>query len=182
MIHGPARALRRYRRRALRAVLVGFGALVVATFVIGAAPDGDPKGIAGATALFGIGGGGVVFVAGAWGMWRSVRMHWLLKLLKRHPWSERRAAYRIAPFGANGQPALVIKEDSAAGEAVCSVPATVWRYRQLEQGPDIPLLVVGNPRRWSVVAPPDLHVLLVAKRPWVPFWGRKLRKYAMPDG
>lgn len=172
-------ALRGYRRRGLRASLVGFGALVVATVVIGAAPDGDPKGIAGAVALFGIGGGGVVLVAGASGLWRSVRMRWLLK---RHPWSERRAAYRIAPLGANGQPALVIKEDSSAGEAVCSVPATVWRYRQLEQGPDIPLLVVGNPRRWSVVAPPDRHVLLVAKRPWVPFWGRKLRRYALPDG
>lgn len=100
-------------------------------------------------------------------------------LLRRHPWSHRRATYRIAPPGANGQPALVLKADNDAPEAVCSVPATVWRYRELDQGSDIELLVVGNPRWWSVVAPPDLRIVLVAKRPLMPFWGRQLRKYAL---
>jgi hypothetical protein len=40
---------------------------------------------------------------------------------------------------------------------------------------------VGSPRRWSVIAPPDLRVLLVAKRPWTPSWGRKLRDIAMSE-
>lgn len=168
-------ALRRYSRGALLAVSFGLSGLVVATVVIGAAPDGDPKGVGGAIAFVGMGIGGVAFAAGVLGLWRSTRMRWMLH---RHGWIERRAMYRIAPLGANGQPALLIKADDFGGEAVCSVPATVWRYRQLEQGRDILLLVVGNPRRWSVVAPHDQHILLVAKRPWIPLWGRQLRKYA----
>lgn len=171
-------ALHRYRLRCLRAALLGFGGLVAAMIVIGAARDGDPKGVAHVVALFGISWGGLAFFTGVSTLLRSLRMGALFKLTA---WTERRAAYRIAPFGANGQPALVIKEDGSGGEAVCSVSATVWRYQQLEEGPDIPLLVVGNPRRWSVIAPPDLHVLLVAKRPWLPFWGRKLREYAIPE-
>jgi hypothetical protein len=152
--------------------------LVAATIVIGSAPDGDPKGVAHVVALFGISLGGLAFFTGVSTLLRSLHMG---ALLKRTAWTERRAAYRIAPIGANGQPALVIKEDGSGGEAVCSVSATVGRYRQLEEGPDIPLLVVGDPRRWSVIAPPDLHVLLVARRPWMPFWGRKLRGIAIPE-
>jgi hypothetical protein len=171
-------ALRRYRLRCLRAALLGLGGLVVATIVIGSAPDGDPKGIAYVVALFGMSWGGLAFFLGVATLLRSLRMG---ALFKRTAWTERRAAYRIAPIGANGQPALVIMEDGSGGESVCSVSATAGRYQQLEEGPDIPLLVAGNPRRWSVIAPPDLHVLLVAKRPRMPFWRRKLRDYAIPE-
>jgi hypothetical protein len=171
-------ALRRYRLRCLRTALLGFSGLVMATIVIGSAPDGDPKGVANVVALLGISWGGLAFFMGMSTLVRSCRMS---ALFKRTAWTQRRAAYRIAPIGGNGQPALVIKEDGSGGEAVCSVSATAGRYHQLEQGPDIPLLVVGNPRRWSVIAPPELHVLLVAKRPWMPFWGRKLREYAIPE-
>lgn len=152
--------------------------MVATTIVIDSAPDGDPKGITGTVAVFGISCGGLAFGTGVWTLLRSVRMG---ALFKRTAWTQRRAAYRIAPIGANGQPALVIKEDGSGSEAVCSISATVWRSRQLEQGQDIEHLVAGNPKRWSVIAPPDVHVLLVAKRPWAPFWGRKLRSYAIAE-
>ncbi len=169
-------ALRRYRRRCVRATLLGFAGLVVATVVFSTSPDADPDGAPGLVALVGISWGGLALGVGLWGLLRSLRMGYLLG---REPWARRRARYRIAPLGRNGQPALLIKPDENGSEAVCSVSATVWGYRQLDEGSDIPLLVVGNPRRWSVVAPPDVRLLLVAKRPWLPLWGRKLRKYAM---
>ena len=171
-------ALRRYRLRCLQAALLGFSGLVTATIVIGSAPAGDPKGVARVVAVFGISWGGLAFFTG---MSTLLRSHRMSALFKRSAWTERRAAYRIAPIGVNGQPALVIKEDGSGGEAVCSISATAGRYQHLDQGPDIPLLVVGNPMRWSVIAPPELHVLLVAKRPWMPFWRRKLREYAIPE-
>jgi hypothetical protein len=155
---------------------LGLAGVIAATVVIGMAPDGDPKGIGETVALFGIAWGGFALAAGGVGLARSLRMGWLLR---SQEWVTRRAAYRIAPFGANGQPALLVKADEHGEEAVCSIPAVVTRYRQLEQGQDIELLVVGNPRRWAVVSPPDLHILLAVKRPWVPLWGRRLRRYAL---
>jgi hypothetical protein len=168
-------ALRVYRLRCARAAALGFTGLVVATVVIGAAPGDDPKGLGGMVALIAIVCGGQAFTVGLWTLLRSLRMS---VVLKRQAWTERRATYRIAPFGGNGQPALLVKADWYGSEAVCSVSATVWRYRQLEQGDDIALLVAGDPRRWAVVSQPDVHVLLVVKRPWMPFWSRKLRRYA----
>jgi hypothetical protein len=53
------------------------------------------------------------------------------RVLAQEPWTPRIAHYRIAPFGANGQPALLFESDEKRLEAVCSVSATVWRYRQL---------------------------------------------------
>lgn len=173
----PVRArLRQYRLRCLRMTGIGFGALVAAVVIVDTAPDQDPKGLAGMAAIVGFAWGGLALVGGGVGFVRSLRMRWLLR---RHDWVRRRAAYCIAPLGQNGQPALVIKADEHGAEAVCSVPAVVSRYRQLEQGPDIELLVVGNPRRWAVVAPPDLRILVAVKRPWMPFWGRRLRKWAL---
>ena len=173
MIRGTRSALRAYRLRCARAAGLGFAGLVVATVVINAAPDDDPKGLAGVVALFGMAWGGLAFIVGLWALLRSLRMS---VVLKHQAWAERRAMYRIAPVGPNGQPALLVKADSYGPQAVCAVPATAWRYRQLQQGDDIELLVAGDPRRWSVVTQPDMRVLLVAKRPWVPFSERKLRR------
>jgi hypothetical protein len=168
-------ALHQYRARTARACGLGVGGLVLATAIVGISPNDGPSGIAAGVSLGGLAAGAVALGFGVGGFLRSLRMSWHLK---RASWTERKASYRIAPMGANGQPALLIKGDAQHEEAVCSVPATVWRYRKLPQGPDVRLLVVGNPRRWCVVAPPDLTILLCAKRPWVPFWGRALRRYA----
>lgn len=167
-------ALKVYERRSLRAVGVGVAALVVAAIAV-QPNNGNPP-----AALSAVGTGGFAiavlgFAAGITGFIRSRRMK---HDLGRVGWTARRADYRIAPIGANGQPALLIKADAHGPEVVCSVPTTVWRYRRLPQGSDRPLLVVGDPRRWAVVAPPDRSVLLVAKKPLVPWWARRLREYA----
>lgn len=168
-------ALREYRLRSARSIGIGCAAVIAAGVIIGTAPSENPSGVAGTLAIAGIALGGVAAGFGVGGLLRSIRMKWHLK---REAWTTRRASYRIAPMGANGQPALLVKAEDHHDEAVCAVPATVWRYRRLTQGPDISLLVVGNPRRWAVIAPPDVGVLLCAKRPWVPFWGKALRRYA----
>lgn len=166
-------ALRRYRLRCLRAAGLGFVGLVVATTVIGAAENGEPTGVGEIIALIGISWGGLAFLVGWLTLLRTTRMRWVLG---RSPWIERPARYRIAPFGRNGQPALLLMADEHRPEAVCSISATVWRYRQLPEGDD-PVLVAGDPR-WAVIAPLDQRILLVAKRPVLPWWRRKLHKWA----
>jgi hypothetical protein len=177
-IEDPAtrQALHEYRRRSLQALSAGTGAILVASVAVGTAPHGNPHGVANFAALVGFGGGGVLLGMGVIGLLRSVRMR---TVLGRGPWTERQSRYRIVARGAtNGQPALVIKASDTEGEAVCSVPATVWRYRRLPQG-EHGLLVAGNPQRWAVIAPPDRGVLLVAKRPWLRWWRRRLRRWAL---
>lgn len=171
---GTAELWRNYVWRRARVAFVGFLGLVIAIVVVSAAPDGDPRGVAQLIALVGTGIGGLAFVVGVGGLLRGARIRWLLS---RRPWIRRRCRYRIAPLGANGQPALIIRADGERPEAVCSVSTTVRHYRKLPQG-DVDLQVCGNPRRWAVVAPPDLGVLVVVKRPLVPGWSRLLRKWA----
>lgn len=154
---------------------LGVAGLVAAIVVINVAPNNDPHGVGYVIAVGGTSFGGVAVYAGMCGLLRSIRMRFHLE---REAWVTRRASYRIAPMGPNGQPALLIRADELDSEAVCSVSATVWRYRLLPQGPDVALLVAGNPHRWSVIAPTDVSVLLVARRPMLPFWSKKLRQYA----
>lgn len=167
-------ALKVYERHSRRALVIGLAALVIAVIATGPG-NGDPPPPLSAVFVVGFSIGPLALVAGFTGLIRSRRMK---HRLGRAAWTLRRADYRIAPMGANGQPALLIQADDHGPEVVCSVPATAWRYRQLPQGLDRPLLVVGDPRRWAIVAPPDRSILLVAKRPLVPWWSRQLRKYA----
>jgi hypothetical protein len=111
-------ALADYARRSRRATLAGLAAIVVATVVVAIA-HGEPNGIANAVALLGLGGGVVPLCAGLIGLERSARAR---RLLERCPWQTRRAHYRIAPMGANGQPALVVDGDSAQLESVSRCP------------------------------------------------------------
>ena len=171
---GTAEAWRRFIWRRAWTALAGFLVLTVAIVVIGASPDANPQGVAFVVGLLGMALGGLAFVVGTWGLVRGARIRWLFS---RQPWTPRRCRYRIAPIGANGQPALIVRASEGEPEAVCSVSATVWHYRKLPQG-DVALLVCGNPRRWAVVAPPDLSTLLFVKRPVVPGWSRLLREIA----
>ena len=170
-------ALFAYQRGALQMFSGGATGVVIGVVVM-LRTHGDPTGLAGVVANGGIPIGGVALLTGSIGLWRSWRAK---RLLGRQPWLRRHAAYRIARGGRNGQPALVVHADAHGDEAVCSIPATVWRYRRMPQGAHIAILVAGNPRRWSVVAPPDAAVLLIAKRPWVPLWRWQLRRLAMRD-
>jgi len=170
------RAFRRYVLRCVRAAALGFVGLVLAVVVVNASPGHNPKGWAVAAAWVGFGAGSFAFALGVGSLFRSIRMR---VVLGHHPWVTRSSDYRIAAEDrSNGQPALVIKESEGRPEAVCSVSATVWRYRKLHQGVDQPVLVAGNPLRWAVVAPPDLGVLVVAKQPWSRWWQRRLREIA----
>ena len=65
-------ALDDYARRSLRATLIGFAAIVVATVVVSVA-NGEPQGIANAVALLGFGGGVVPLCAGLIGLERCGR-------------------------------------------------------------------------------------------------------------
>lgn len=170
------RAFRRYVLRCVRAAALGFVSLVLAVVVVNVSPGHNPGGLAVLAAVLGFSGGGVAFAIGVGSLLRSIRMR---IVLGHHPWVMRSSRYRIAAADrSNGQPALVINELEGRPEAVCSVSATVWRYRKLHQGIDQPVLVAGNPLRWAVVAPPDLGVLVVAKRPWSCWWQRRLRAIA----
>ena len=97
------KALRRYRLRCLRAAVFGFVGFIVGGAAVNSSPSGDPKGIAGLIALVGISWGGLATGVGVWTLLRSLRMAYVMR---RHPWVTRTATYLIAPFGANGQPAL----------------------------------------------------------------------------
>src|SRR5205823_9705605 len=135
----------------LRAARTGaLGLLVVgaAAVMTGVGTDGELAD----TKLLLYGIGCAVLCTGTLGTARGLRMR---VVLARHPWVRRRCKYRIAPRGANGQPALIVRGSHGGPDAVCTVAATVWRYRRLPQG-DRDLLVCGDPRRWSVVAPDDL--------------------------
>lgn len=167
-------ALRAYRRRALRTLGLGLAALIIAAIAV-QPNNGNPPAILSAVGIGGFGIGGVAVWAGGLGTLRTLRIS---HGMKHDGWVVRQADYRIAPIGANGQPALLVHEDSHGPEAVCSVSTTVWRYRRLPQGPDLPFLFLGNPRRWAVMAPPDRSILVVVKRPVLPFWSHFLRKYA----
>ena len=168
-------ALADYARRSLRATLVGFAAVVGATVVVDIA-NGEPKGIANAVALLGLGGGVVPLCGGLIGLERCARAR---RLLKRRPWETRLAHYRIAPIGANGQPALVVDGGSAQPEGVFALPTTVWRYRRLRTGTDGSLLFAAGGRRWALVAPPDRSIVIFVKKPLIPWWRNVLRRIAL---
>jgi hypothetical protein len=169
------RALREYRSQTTRTALQGVAGLV-AGIVLLTAPLGDPgEGfVAGAAFTFGslaLVLGGLVLMFGGGGLVRAVHAGRVLRSL---PWTHRRASYRIEAVG-RGQPAMLIKPDDQHEEAVCSV---FGGTRELPQGPDVPVLLAGDPRKWSVVTSPDRSILVVAKRPLLPLWGKLLRRYA----
>lgn len=167
-------AMKMYERRSLRTVGLGVAALIVG--VVAVQPNkGNPPAALSLVGTVGLATALVALIAGITGFIRARRMK---HRLGRVGWTTRLASYRIAPIGANGQPALLIRADANGPEVICSLPTTARRYRRLPQGADRPLLVVGDPRRWAVVAPLDRSIVLVAKRPLVPWWSHKLRKYA----
>jgi hypothetical protein len=167
-------ALRDYTVRATRALGVGIAAWIIATVAV-QPNNGNPPAPLSFIGVVGFGSGLVLVVMGLIGVIRSRRFRFRSK---RHGWTTRRADYRIAPIGANGQPALVIRADSIGPEVVCAIPMSTYRYHRLPEGKDQPLLVVGDLRRWAVVAPTDRSVLLLARRPLLPVWARRLKRYA----
>jgi hypothetical protein len=168
------RALREYTLRATGALGAGIGGWIIA-FVAVQPNNGNPPAPLSFIAVVGFSGGLVVMVMGLTGVIRSRRFRFRLN---RHEWVTRRADYRIAAFGANGQPALLIRADSVGPEVVCAVPMSTYRYHRLPEGRDQPLLVVGDPRRWAVIAPTDRSVLLLARQPLLRFWARRVKRYA----
>ena len=170
------RSLSVYARSARRLLLVGLGGLLVATAVV-SATNGHPRGIATVVALIGFFGAVNPLYAGISGGVRSWRMR---RLLARHSWQTRPAVYRIAPFGANGQPALLVARDDTHPDTLFSVPTTVWRYRRLHTGVDGNLDIVWGGPRWAVVAPPDHMVVILVKKPWFPFQRTILRRVLRP--
>ena len=167
-------ALGIYRRRSLRTLGIGVAALIVGSVAVQPNHGRPPA----ALSLVGLVSFTTALLALSGGITGCARARRMKHRLGRVGWTARCADYRIAPIGANGQPALLIQADAHGPEVVCSVSTTVRRYRRLPQGADRPLLVVGDPRRWAVVAPPDRSIVLVVKRPLLPWWARKLRKYA----
>ena len=157
-------------------LLLGVGGLLVATVVV-SATNGNPSGIAKVVALIGFFGGVAPLYCGTSGGVRSWRIR---RLLARHSWQTRPAVYRIAPIGANGQPALLVARDDSHPETVFSVPTTVWRYRRLHTGVDGNLDIVWGGPRWAVVAPPDHTVVILVKKPWLPFQRTILRRIVQP--
>jgi hypothetical protein len=181
-VEGPAlndpatnAALRDYRGRSLRVLGIAVALLAVAVVAV-QQHNGHPTGFRSFIGTVGFGVGFVLVYMGASGTHKTSRAR---RLMKHEPWQRRQVTYRIVRMGAYGQPALLFKADDTHAEAVCSLSVTVWRYRQLPQGSDQPVLVVGDPRHWCVVAPLDRRVLIVAKRPVVPLWRSKLRRYAL---
>lgn len=168
-------ALGRYRHDARRCALGGVAGIVLGTVLVDTAPGGNPQPLVAVVAECGFAFGFVFLCLGLGGLFHCSRVK---RLLSRQPWVLRRASYRIAPGGANGQPALLVWRDDDHPEAVCSVSTTARRYRQLPRGPNEPLLIAGDPQRWAVAAPPDFRVLLVVKHPVIPRWSRRLRKIA----
>ena len=172
---GTPEALKRYLLTSSRSLVCGLVALVIgAVVVLGA--DGNPQGVANAVALGCLGLGAVACCVGLVGIVRAVRAR---RLLARAPWVVRTCWYRIAPIGGNGQPALLIEADDHGPESVCSVSATALRFRRLPQGPHQPMLVGGDPLRWAVVAAVNPRVVIIIKRPWIPWWRRRLRRWAL---
>jgi hypothetical protein len=109
----------------------------------------------------------------------SLRVTRARRILSRHPWHPRAARYAIAAVGHNRQPALVLSEDDSNPEVVLSLSTTVFRYGRLNTGTNGVVLVVFGGRRWAFAAPPDRSIIVVVKKPRIPWWRNRLRRIAM---
>jgi hypothetical protein len=167
------RAVDEYRLHARRMLLGGSAGIVVAIVIVTIA-NGEPGVGANVMALAGLGVGPVAALAGTSGSLRAWRLR---RLLRSVPWRVAAGSYRIAPWGPNGQPVLVLRENGSDAETLMSVPTTVWRYRRLHTGADGALLLARSGRRWAAAAPPDRSVVVVVKEPWLP-WHRSLLRRA----
>lgn len=168
-------ALRRYRRRALQAI--GGGLLCVAVGVENVARlnrgfPGDEWPIS-AKVLLGIGGFAVV--CGFGGVVQSFRFG---QILRHCDWIMRRCTYRIIPMGTTNQPVLVVHGNDTEDEAVCTIPAVIWRYKRLDQG-EHSFRIAGDQRRFAVIDTWDGADLLPLRWPRNELLRRKLRKHAL---
>lgn len=169
------RAVDAYRRDARQAGVIG-AVVVFSGLAIAQAFDGEPPQPLSGVAVAAIGAGVVPLVMGCIGLSRARRVR---RLLSQRPWSDRAARYRIVPMGANGHPALVVRGDDAVADEVFSVAATVSRYRRLHTEPTGLIGFVRGGRRWAVVAPPDRSVVIMAKHPMLPWWRRRVHRWAL---
>lgn len=171
-------ALRKYRRAGLRAIGRGLLATLVSFSVIAALSLSEES------SLFGVMMVPVIFgwMAIAVGVWTQVRTLRIRSLFGREGWVERLCRFRVAPGGANGQPALFLPASDGRDEAVLGVSTTKNRWPALVPCDGSDVWLVGNPQHWVVVAPPGPGELIIAKRPFLGWWRRKLRTIATTGG
>jgi hypothetical protein len=168
-------AVREYARRA--ALALACGSATIAAFAIAAGLLSSRHYPAlvekvGSTCLF---VGVLVALAGVTGTWKCWRAR---RLLRRHAWVPTCATYRIAMKGrGNGQPALMLHgRDDAGDDEVLSIAAMAYRYRRLTEVRREDVLAVRARHGWSVIAPLDRSVVVIAKRPRWPFQTAFLRR------
>lgn len=170
-------AVRDYRRKAVVALVAGLNGLIAwDVFIELVDTDAMPGFVTrlcvtwSVAAAFSLCWG----VSGTWKTWRARR------LLRHVPWASMPATYRISPIGGgngNGWPVLVLHEAASSGDDdLLAVAATVFRYRRLPESVREPHLVARARHGWSVVAPLDRSVVVIAKRPRFPGHGVLLRR------
>lgn len=169
-------ALGIYRRNSSRMCWIGI-AILFAGFIWAANINPNSNGISGTIAAILIGGGLVPAVGGTIGLARTESMR---RSFKKYPWLNRRVDYRIATNLGNGEPALRVHPDEHGPESVYSLPSSVWRFRSLPQGSDLPILFINEPGRGAIIAPPDRSIVLFARPPRTSVGRRLLRKGAIP--
>jgi hypothetical protein len=81
----------------------------------------------------------------------------------------------------NHRPSLVLLAEEGHPEAVLLVSALRCRVGELEEHNGGEILVAGNPLERVILRLPESEVLLVARRPRIPWWREKMRAWAMDE-
>jgi hypothetical protein len=160
---------------------VCFGAVAFITAVFATTPLTFPAAesldITDRVITYLVGGIGAAGLIGLLSLGRSIRIE---ALLSTSPWRKRRYRVYVDRMG-NHRPSLVLLAEEGRPEAVLLVSALRWRVGEMEERNGGDILVAGNPLERVILRLPKSEVLLVARRPRIPWWREKMRTWAMDE-
>ena len=160
-------AVRAYRSRAFRLVL---GAIIAVALAEGIDVVSEDTFASIALAFGGV-------FAFAWGLMALTRSIWVVMVLRRNPWQERRSLFRVVPVWDPPWPVLLVEEEGTLPEAVFSVSTSRFRVFELDPVDGGHVWLARGNRRWAIASPPGGTSLLVVRRPRLARLRRKYRSW-----